>query len=123
MVLYAFRIGFRSITGDTDGRQQLHHEPMARPPGEFVTRLGQEDAAVGPLVTRPSRLRRAMIERDRMRYPQTLGDIGRTRLVVDRQKVGLRLRPARSLPDDITRLGARGQIVRQSHGRQSAHCE
>src|SRR5260370_895135 len=57
--------------------------------GELAACLSQEDAAIGlscyqafPLETGDA------LDRSRMRDSQTLGDIGRTRLPVDRQKIG-----------------------------------
>src|ERR1039458_7550743 len=50
MVLHAFCSGLSSLGGDPDAKQQLDHEPMARAHAlrQFVARLSQENAAVGP---------------------------------------------------------------------------
>jgi hypothetical protein len=86
MVLHAFRVGFGSLGGNTDGKQQLDHKPMPRAHaiGEFAARLRQEDAAVGPGRRQAFPLEAGdALKCGRMRDAQALGDISRPRLAVD----------------------------------------
>src|SRR5579863_4800076 len=50
IVLHAFRIGFRSLGGDTERNKQLDDEAVTRTHavGEFASCLCQKDAAIGP---------------------------------------------------------------------------